>query len=849
MVGLTLALIVFALQSGGASAVLRRDLAVSSSFYGATNLGVALLFLTGACVVAPAQNFRDWLGVLALAAAAGWVLIFAMAVREAVHAIDPVYRVQRRERALLRATSYSLRHELMRNAGQSLLSAQAEAAGFKLYPWVLTRDDLNEDTRIRAGNTGRLLDVNVHALGVLFERWTHRGVEGHIALTLGDALLPESLVAQGGSTISQDVRLLQSALRIEPVRAERSVTDHIGLLRLEAEESLGPDTSALGAVLAAYERVLERYAIGWQQHVQTLESEYITGFTPNVGEPFAAVRGEIYELIETAVTKEVAAPAFGLAYWPVHMLRLAVQWRAPAYFEFLNAYPFLYRRLKAASSSFQDRLLERSWVHLVEFLELIAPTLRPPYVNDHDDDVIVRAERRTRQGLWEVARAAVGCQDAATARELLRRWRIAEQRGTKGAPSRIATALPMLWEVVRRVQAGELVDGPGWLRIAGESTTPMVAIAGFLEQLDPEMQDVDLGHWDSWDRPSHEVHTVDGDSDLVRAVLLLIGLTTTSSAKVRAFDVSRPMYERRATVERIVSEMTADATTYEGMYGLTSLSTTLGSFKAAWDESVARYERAERDLLRAAPIHPSATEAFVAAVRDTFAAGHPRSTLIARTRVVAPGRAIKRWLGRRVLEDKRFFVDRPEADGAPREMGTMYAEALLRGELSVITTQLASLRRRTYGRKSLTERLVAAIDDLGAPADQLVILIPHDWQVRSTLQREGRFTLDDSPGATAIGALANVPVFEIGADADWMAVLTPARALRVEQDGDVRAGVESIDEPEVRRLDAAGVDPGGEPSETTAERFALRVVAHAEVRSRISVDARFARRVQVIPKA
>lgn len=74
MVGLTLALIVFALQSGGASAVLRRDLAVSFSFYGATNLCVALLFLTGACVVAPAHNFRDWLGVLAVAAAAGWAL-------------------------------------------------------------------------------------------------------------------------------------------------------------------------------------------------------------------------------------------------------------------------------------------------------------------------------------------------------------------------------------------------------------------------------------------------------------------------------------------------------------------------------------------------------------------------------------------------------------------------------------------------------------------------------------------------------------------------------------------------------------------------------------------------------
>lgn len=486
LIGLALALIVFALQAGGATAALRRDLTVSSSFYAAMNLGLVLLLVTGVAAVGIGSPYGRWLAGLAIAGSAVWSTLFAAAVREAILTTDPVYRVRTREHVVMRATVASLRRELVRNVGRTLLETEVRAADGVLYPWVLARAELAESSRVRVGRRGEVRDANIVEIRAVFDQWARNGINGQIGISLWDQVLPETLVVQANAAVSDSSRTrIVQALRIGEAEAVRSVSDQIGLLRLEAQETLGPDTSSLSAVLAAYDRVLEAYALGWRAHVDLLEAQHIGGFASESGAPVRAIRDSLFELLTAAAEKEAADAEFALAYWPIHVMRLSVSWRAPAYFEFVDAYPFLYEQIRISKPVFQRRLLDRSWIHLVEFLELLAPTLRPPYVVDFDEDLLNRAEKRARQALWAVLRNCVRASDQATAREGLRRWRIAEDRGTRETPMRIATGLPMLWEVVRRVRAGSLEGADQWLRIAAASTAFETVLAALAEQLDP----------------------------------------------------------------------------------------------------------------------------------------------------------------------------------------------------------------------------------------------------------------------------------------------------------------------------------------------------------------------------
>jgi hypothetical protein len=466
----------------------------------------------------------------------------------------------------------------------------------------MPRSDQPESSRVRFAREGWVTDINVPALERAARGEARDGHALEVGVRLWDRVGAGALLAQGTRALpAETVRLVRNAVRVRPVRAAPDIRGHIEALRREAQSSLGPDTTVLDAVLATWEDVLERYATGWRRYVPALESQFVTGLLDESGVPLGAIHESLLELTLASVQTREQEALFNLAYYPIRILRRAIEWRAPAYFSLLDLYPAFYRALAVADGQlFRQRIADRPWVHLVEALEFVLPLSRPPYAPDSDDTILDAARTALRRSLAEVLRAAIRHRDIATLREALRRWRMAEEDVASGEPPppHVRFAIPLAWEIVRLARSADLTD-PGpmfWACVDGIEIDVMVD--ALRAQLDEDQRFIDLDRWVRLDLPSHEVHFIDSHADLFRAFAIAAAGRLDLAAPPTLIKMDRRLYDLREQFEQEVGKLKAEAETIGARFGVQDLHDRLDVLLRAWKEGVNRYERDERDQIR-----------------------------------------------------------------------------------------------------------------------------------------------------------------------------------------------------------------------------------------------------------
>jgi hypothetical protein len=242
---------------------MRRDLALSLSFSAAVNLGLLLTVLTGVGSALDDKQVGRWLESIVTLGAALWSPVLFVAIGEAVSVGDPVARIEARRSRLLRATRAVLHGELIRNAGTSLLQRELEAAGGSLSLLILGRSQAAESF-VRSRHEGQLADVNVPRL-LAAVRAASGGGSPRVWLQLGETMTMDTVIAEKpDGDFGSSARSIQRSLAVQPPRVTGDIRAEIESLRVEATMSIGPDKTALEAVLAAYDAVLEGYARGWR---------------------------------------------------------------------------------------------------------------------------------------------------------------------------------------------------------------------------------------------------------------------------------------------------------------------------------------------------------------------------------------------------------------------------------------------------------------------------------------------------------------------------------------------------------------------------------------------------------
>jgi hypothetical protein len=862
MVGLGLALIIFALQSGASSAGFRRDLALSLSFPAAVNLGLLLTVLTGLAVFDASGAFGRWLALVVAVVALAWALALFAAVRDAINVADPVERIRARRKRLLRATQELLRRELLRNVATSILEADVRAAGGTYSPFSFPSRAPGVSV-LRAAQDGQVVDINRRRLLDGVRRAAGRGLAVNIWLRLWEQVGRDTIIGE----VAQEALVpvagrVRRALWVQPPRAVGDLGSAIESLHVEARLSLGPDTTALDAVLETYDAVLQAYALGWRRFVPALTDEHVSLFLEGSGVPVDAIQRAVYDLTEAALQTEALEAVRTLLFYPSHVVGNAVTWRAPAYLRLASLPQHFYVAIATSSCSdtFRRRVLELPWLYLVETLTYSLALRGHPYVANPNQEALSAARWAVRRGLVGVLRQTIHQGDLANFREGLRRWRIAERdNGDREetdpfmVPVAVRCPIPLAWEVVRRQSAGALANAGDWLRLAIGDVTLEELVAAVDGQLDGDERLANLGDWVSFDLPSHEAHYIDDQSDLLRALIVGACLRGESERPVPPIRIGGGLYSVREGFERVLKAIQADAPLLEDAFGIDDLAARAAEFADAYRRALAEYERAERDRIRAAAVDPGRVSAFAAAFRKAVTETELRSLVSREGRsesaaVAPPPRA---WLRARRLVDKTFFVASRDAVGA-ESIGEMYGKSLGRAEQSRLVHALAVGRVRAFGKRTVTERLLAAASELGGTGHQnVVFLVPDSWEFTSALEREGPFVRAVSRHSGPLGELAGCPVYGLGdRELHWAAAMLSGSTLTFRQfvssaREPLVAEVQEIDDALAATLMGSGTTVDGDPGESMAERLKLRVLLVTEEAIEFQVDPPEIRRVAI----
>jgi hypothetical protein len=834
MVGLGLALIVFALQSGATSPGLRRDLALSLSFPAAVHLGLLLTVLTGVAAAVADGPFGQWLALAVAVAAAVWSLALFAAIRDAISVADPVERINARRSRLLRATQNVLRRELLRNVSTSLLQADVQAAGGEFSALMFARE-ASSDALIRAGRDGQIADVNRRRLLATVRNASRKGVRLEVWLRLWERLTKDTPIGQPAETPPQSWRrALQRSIDVRPAEAVGDLRIEIDRLHVEARMSVGPDTTALDAVLEAYDAVLEGYALGWRRYVPALTQEHVSDFLEGSGVPFDAIQRATYDLTEAALQAGALDALRTLLFHPAHLVAKSVDWKAPAYLRIAQLPQHAYTAIMTTdiSAALRRRVADLPWLYLVETLEFSLPTRGRPYVEDVNTEHLREARWALRRGLISVLRRTIEHSDIANFKEGLRRWRIAEEDHERPeGPLVIRCPIPLAWEIVRRQGSGQLEDAGGWLRLVANDISVPELVAAIEGQLGGDERLADLGSWVSADLPSHEVHMIDYQSDLLRALLLMVALRLDLARPVPPFKIGSHLYSIRDRFDQVVTEVKGNAPRLESAYAVDRLVDRVDAFAEAHRRAILEHEKAERDRIRQTRIGRDAVSAFGDALRGALAESDLRKALsefgAIESVVDRPPRRL-RLVGSRLV-DKVFFIAPADSSGA-KSIGEMYGRGLSEAEQKQFVRSLAVGRPQAFGARTVTERLLTAVDNMArAGHDEVAILVPQTWELTSTLESEGKFVRSWPRPAGHLGDLAGHPVYDLGDwTARWAAVIARPGAVSLRQyalpNGEsIESEVTEIDDAVASRLIAEGVTVDGDASETINERLKLRV--------------------------
>jgi hypothetical protein len=424
ILGLAVAVAIFAYQSMHRATGSRRRLILLTSFPTAMVSGIALVIITGAAFAGGDARWAAWLGTFSIALSAPWLLLLMLSVADAPHLSDQRYALRMRLRVLRAMTSQAVGEHVVARAGVEVLDSLMKAEEGALQVWV---DDDDPEHRIGAGRSGVLVDVSLARLREAARDLKAAGGRLEIgALQLGMYLRPLSTIAVGTVEVPEAVRdRVRDSLVVG--RAETvSLADDLSDLHDDALQAVESAPDLVDAVLSAYLQVLEDYAAGWKNFSLNLGNEQLPQWPEAMAAPTVDIRKSVLRLFQESLERRARDSASHLAYFPVDLLQRSIQWRAPAYFSLLQLAPSYYwlASQDTVPGDMRAAFRERSWRHLAEAMELLLPGLAKRLGEDYSP-LIDRARVALDETMFAVLRAAVRNGDWQTFSEGLRRWRIA----------------------------------------------------------------------------------------------------------------------------------------------------------------------------------------------------------------------------------------------------------------------------------------------------------------------------------------------------------------------------------------------------------------------------------------
>ena len=254
VLGFTFALAIYAYDYLGRRSTIARDIALAASFPAAVNLGIALLVLTGICVLAPfGAAHQAWLDRLTTGIAVGWTGSIVAATAEAIELNDPRYRVRMRQRVLMPLVAAARRERHAGIRGMEILRRFLLEAGGRYEALGVSVAGVPEDSVVRARRRGRVADVNVRRLAWATAVAARRQTELRTGVHIGLRVASETPVAYSDNGIMPGLARFAFKRSIE-IRAARSgASTQIELLASEAQAAIDTDRLILEAVLEAFE--------------------------------------------------------------------------------------------------------------------------------------------------------------------------------------------------------------------------------------------------------------------------------------------------------------------------------------------------------------------------------------------------------------------------------------------------------------------------------------------------------------------------------------------------------------------------------------------------------------------
>jgi hypothetical protein len=426
VLGLAVAVSVFAYQSFGTLRGTRRRLISLTGFPAAVLTGVSLNLLIGAAAITKDEPWAGWLGAAVLGLTGGWLTFLVITFAEAPHIQDQRYGLNLRIRVLKRAVAESLRELLIGRIGREMLEKRITGAGGKVDAWANGGD---ASAVVQGSETGEVADISLENIADAVARAVKQGQSLTVSVRLGQQIGPGVSLAVSDKPISDDLRRrILDAVIVSPPH-QTSLADDLKDLHDEAEDAVGKGSSAepIGRVLATYMDVLHEYAQGWLAYTDQLAATNLPG--PFEAEaPLEAVRLSVRQLFLRSTEAGDRDAAFQVVYFPVAIAIRSIEWSAPGYFQLLSLYPQFYALARRAKVDPEMRAIfaERAWWHPVEALELMLPSVERT-LDPAKRSGAAAARNELHRTLLNVFRLAIRAGDAENFREGLRRWRLARR--------------------------------------------------------------------------------------------------------------------------------------------------------------------------------------------------------------------------------------------------------------------------------------------------------------------------------------------------------------------------------------------------------------------------------------
>lgn len=425
ILGLSVAVAVFAFQSFGELRSARRRLVTLTGFPAALMSGLALNFYIGAATITRIAPWGGWLGVSAVAFTGGWLCLLILVFEKAPHVQDTGYSLGIRIRALKSGAAAAVDGIVLERVSRHVMQERVEALGGSLEIWPSGE---GAESIVVAPAEGTIVDVDLHEVDLAIRLAVANGQSMTIGFWLGQRLRRQGTIASSDRPITEAVRgHLRRAVIVCPARHD-SVNDDLNDLHSEAMEAIGRTGSAgvVGEVLDTYTEVLGDYAQAWLAYTNQLSANNLPGYLENAEGPLDAIRSSVRELFRNSVERGDRDAAFQIVYFPVGLAVRAVEWRSPGYFPIVGLYPQFYGLAARGAVDTDTRVIftERAWWHPVEALELMVPAL-VRVLPSASLPLADQLRQELHKTLFEVFRICIRNGDLANLREGLRRWRLA----------------------------------------------------------------------------------------------------------------------------------------------------------------------------------------------------------------------------------------------------------------------------------------------------------------------------------------------------------------------------------------------------------------------------------------